>query len=321
MIELQKLYGLIEFSDELYCASDSLGSSVNIVLANYPATLTLPSLPIWELNEKDPLRKYLTGPKPADKWKRGNDLIFWGRPTSYPDGNSLVKFALLEFSLDPEVIENVTQEVYSCFPAWLDLFEKYVILLTKQNTKNRIVSNKGGHSGLELLHDNGKKLNFIQSKNFESIQILLDSDDESLHYEQFTKASHLSSNNLKPRLEYQLLLEAYFARLKDDYRKVIIEGASALEVCLTSRIQEEFDRQGIIFGKKLLDKFRMLSGRFELVRILGINLPDIDYQTVIINPRNDVVHRASYPDRETAYLFIKEVEDLIYLLTPQLHED
>jgi hypothetical protein len=321
LVELIKLYGLIEFSDGLYCAADSLGRSAIIVLANYTANFTFPSLPVWEQNEKDPLNKYLLGPKPADKWKRGDELIFWGKPTSYPDGNSQVNFALLDFSLAPEVIEIATQEIYLSFPTWLDLFEKYVMLLTKQNTKNRILSNRGGHSKLELLHKDGKKLNYIPSNTIQSIHLSLDTVDESLHYEQFVEASRLSSKNLKPRLEYQLLLEAYYAQRNDDYRKVIIEGASALEVCLTSRIQEELDKQGIKFGKKLLDRFKMLSGRFELVKMLEIELPDKDYKTIIIDPRNDVVHRASYPDRKTAYLFIDEVENLINLLTPQLNEN
>ena len=71
----------------------------------------------------------------------------------------------------------------------------------------------------------------------------------------------------------------------------------------------------------MLDKFKMLSGRFELIRILGIEIPDKDYNSLIINPRNDVVHRANYPNRQTANLFIKEVEGLIKLFTPQIHEN
>ncbi|MBU2523705.1 hypothetical protein KKG71_00735 [Patescibacteria group bacterium] len=319
MNEKQKIYGLIEFSQELLCAADSLGCSVDIELANYTATLTLPFLPNWDSNEKDPLNKCLIGPKPADKWKRGDEIIFWGKPTSYPNGNSYVNYTLLEFSIDSTIIDAATQAIYSSFPAWLNLFEKYVMLLTKQHTRNQIYG-ADGHARLELLLDDANKLKYISSKTSNSIQLIIDQEDVSLHYAQFVEASKLSSKLLKPRLEYQLLLDAYIARRNHDFRKVIIEGASALEVCLTTRIQEEFDSQGIKFGKKLLDKFRMLSGRFELVRVLGIELPDKDYNTIIINPRNDVVHRASYPDRKTTELFINEVESLMNLFTPQLYE-
>lgn len=320
MVERQKIFGLIEFSQKLFCAADSLGRSVNIELGNYPVEFTLPSLPNWEVNEKDPLDKLLIGPNPAEKWKRGDDLIFWGKPTSFPDGNAYVNFALLEFSLEHNIIEDASQKIYSLFPSWINLFYKYVMLFTKQHTWNRIYVGDSPHE-LELLHYDENKLDHISCKIQQHIELEISDDDESLHYEQFVEASRLSSKFLNPRLEYQLLLDAFIARRKHDYRKVIIEGASALEVSLTTRIQEEFDSQKINFGKKLLDKFRMLSGRFELARVLGIELPDKDYNTIIVNTRNDVVHRASYPDRKTAELFIKEVESLINLLTPQIYEN
>lgn len=320
MSKKQKVYGIIEFSKELLCAADSLGSFVNIEIANYPASLKLPLLPKWDSKEKDHLNKLLIGPKPAYKWKRGDELIFWGKPLEFPKGNSYVNCALLELSFDSSTMDEASQAIYSSFPVWLNLFEKYVMLLTKQHTFDQI-SRIDGPANLELLLKGKNKLDHISSKISNTIHFIVRKEDEYLHYDQFVEASRLSSKLLKPRLEYQLLLDAYIARRNQDYRKVIIESASALEVCLTSRIEEEFDSQQIKFGKKLLDKFRMLSGRFELVRILGIVIPDKDYKTIIINPRNDVVHRASYPGRRTAELFMSEVENLIKLLTPQLYEN
>jgi len=57
-----------------------------------------------------------------------------------------------------------------------------------------------------------------------------------------------------------MLLEAYAARKNEDYRKAIIEAATALEICLTARISEEFDTLRISFGEQLLQKFRMPRG-------------------------------------------------------------
>ncbi|MBK7378566.1 MAG: hypothetical protein IPJ03_06115 [Ignavibacteriales bacterium] len=316
----QKVFGLIEFSEELVCAADSLGKSVIIVLSNHEATLTLPSLPNWLPNEKDPLSKCLIGPKPADKWKSGNEPILWGKPFSYPEGTSEVNFAFLEFIIDSSLIDEVSKEIYLAFPDWLNLFEKYTKLLTKQHTKNQVFV-KNEPPRLKLISQESNKLKKITSNFYNEIAIVDWQEDTSLHYNQLVTASQFSSKRLKPRLEYELLLDAYVARSKDDYRKVILEGASALEVCLTSRIQNEFESLKIKFGSKLLDKFRMLGGRFELIRLLGIELPDKDYEKIIIKPRNDVVHKAKYPDLKTAYSFINEVESLICILSPQLFEN
>ncbi|MBE3116092.1 hypothetical protein IMZ68_02710 [Candidatus Bathyarchaeota archaeon] len=46
--------------------------------------------------------------------------------------------AFIEFSLAPEDADASTQEIYAAFEPWLRLFERYVTLLTKQHTRNRI---------------------------------------------------------------------------------------------------------------------------------------------------------------------------------------
>ena len=234
----QNVYGLIEFTEELYCSTDSLGCSVYVEFANYPGKLSMPLLPNWSQNEKDPLNKSLIGPKPAEKWKEGNNLMFWGRPTSYPEGKATVKLALLEFCLESAILDNATQAIYSFFPNWLNLFEKYVTLLTKQNLINKkhyTISLGCGPGSLGLFINDSSKLKIITDKAPTPIEIIMGGDDVTLHYNQLVEASKLASKQLKPRLEYQLLLDAYVARSNDDFRKVILEGASALEVCMTSR--------------------------------------------------------------------------------------
>jgi hypothetical protein len=119
-----------------------------------------------------------------------------------------------------------------------------------------------------------------------------------------------------------LLLEAYHARRNGDYRKAIIEAATALEICLSNCAKRELSTQGISFGAELLRrKFRMLSGRFELVRLLGIALPQKDYDKLIVKPRNEVIHLADFPSNSLSNRVIAEVEELLRLLSPQLHED
>jgi len=152
------------------------------------------------------------------------------------------------------------------------------------------------------------------------IFIEMGSKDESLHLEQFKEVSRIASLGLGPRLEYRLVLEAYRARRNADYRKAIIEAATALEICLTNRISEEFRKKSISFGAGLLEKLRTLGGRFDLLRLLEIPLPDKDYTRLIVKPRNCVVHRADFPSKPLANQVIAELEDLLRLFSPQLHE-
>ena len=318
---MRKVLGILEFTESLYCAADSLGQTADISFAGIEGKLTLPSLPEWGGNENNPLHKPLLGPESAKTWKRGETLIHWGSPTSYPTGTSTVELALLEFNLEPDSCDTDAQKIYDTFGVWLNLFENYVKLITKQGTRNR-VSGGDGLGRLELLfNDDSSGLKRISDNSPTEITIETSDIDESLHWEQFREAAQLASQLLPPRLHYRMLLESYSALKNEDYRKAIIEAATALEICLTMRIIEEFNTQSISFGEKLLQKFRMLGGRFELVRLLEIDLPDKDYVALVMNPRNDVIHRASFPDQKLANKVIKEVEELLHLFSPQLYED
>lgn len=318
---VRKVFGIVEFTKTLFCAADSLGQTVNIQLAGRTGTLTLPSLPDeWDKVEQDPIRKPLLGPPPARTWKRGESPINWGYPTSYPTGTSGVELALLEFSLAPEDADASIQEIYGAFGSWLRLFEQYVTLLTTQRTRNR-VSGGDGPGWLELFFGEDSGLKYIPRSTTTKITIEMGGGDEFLHLKQLHEVAQFASSGFHPRLQYRMLLEAYSARRKKDYRKAIIEGAAALEVCLTARILEEFNTQGISFGEKLLQKFRMLGGRFELIRLLEISLPEKDYATLIVNPRNNVIHHATFPDKALANQVITEVEELLQLFSPQLHEN
>ncbi|MCG7851323.1 MAG: hypothetical protein MIO92_02270, partial [Methanosarcinaceae archaeon] len=116
---MRKILGILEFTKSLYCASDSLGQTVDILLAGVEGKLTLPSLPEWGENETDPLHKPLLGPESARTWKRGETLIYWGSPTSYPTGTATVELALLEFTLEAENYDTNAQKIYDACGEWL----------------------------------------------------------------------------------------------------------------------------------------------------------------------------------------------------------
>lgn len=317
---MNKVFGIIEFPESLYCNPESLGKSANIKIGGVDGKLTLPSLPEWGENEEDPLHKPLLGPQPARAWKRGETPIYWGSPTSYPTGTAEVELGLLEFSLDKNNPGTNVQNIYVEFSRWLTLFQDYVKLLTKQGTRKGVFGGDGP-GRLDLLSNDESGLKHISRTSRTPIIIEMCSADVSLHPQQFTMAAQLASDGLQPRLHYRMLLESYNARRNEDYRKAIIEAATAVEACLTIRIMEEFTSLGIAFGEKMLQKFRMLGGRFELIRLLGVTLPEKDYSTLIINPRNEVIHRASFPDKRMANQVINEVEELLILFSPQLYEN
>lgn len=311
------LFGIVNFAALLSCADDALGQPIDVSVGGIRGTLTLPSLPDWT---GDYLHKPLMGPIPAQIWRRGKKLIDWGAPFSFRTGKgATVRHALIEFQVQPHDMEAAAEQINNRFQRWFHLFEQYVTLFTPQNT-SRVRTIGEGTGPIELLIHDGDELRHVARNKPIMIEVYMSQADETLHLNKLREACRLCSLGLSPRLEYQLMVEAYSAQRDGDYRKAVIEAATALEVSLTARALEEFKKQNISFGKGLLKKFRTLNGRFELVRLLSIPLPDKDYVKLIINPRNDVIHQADFPGEDLADQIISEVNQLLRLLSPQLHQ-
>lgn len=315
------IFGIIDFEISLYCSREVLGQSYEIVIGGQKGLLELPFLPHWGEKEKDPLHMHLRPPLRAEKWKRGVQPIYWGAPNSYPSGLSLVEKALFVFECqDPLPNIEVGNAIYKASPSWLELFETYVELISKQNiTIDRTIKRCTDRLDLFSFSDEGKNLRVYHHS--EPIVICLSDKDTSIKNEQLKKICELCSIGKRPLIEYRIMLEAYRAYAREDYRKSILESATAVELCLTNRIKNEFEVIGLSFGEKLLKKFRMLGGRFELIRLLEIELPEIDYQKLLIDPRNEVVHKAHFPDGSIASKVIEVSEGLLALFSPELAEE
>lgn len=65
----------------------------------------------------------------------------------------------------------------------------------------------------------------------------------------------------------------------------------------------------------------MLGGRFKLVKKLGISLPNKNYEDLINNPRNEVIHDGSFSDRKLVNQVIGEVVEILQLFSPKFHQD
>jgi hypothetical protein len=221
------VFGLINFSPELLCDEDALGQPIEITVGKNTGTLTLPSLPDWT---GDPLHKPLLSPLPARTWKRGDNLIEWGKPFSFPTGRGgMVRRGLMRFQAKPGDLKTTAQQIFKDVRRWFHLFEQYVNLFMAQKRKSgaRILS--GGEDRFELLINDGYNPKHIGCGDPTVVEIQMSETDESLHLETIKQACQLSSLGLSPRLEYQLMLEAYSARRNGDYRKALIEAATALE--------------------------------------------------------------------------------------------
>lgn len=318
-MESRALYALIEPSPSIYCAPDALGSSIPIAIGGYSGTLHLPLLPAWTEGEADPLHTNLRPPPCGLGLRRGRGAdareLLWGRPVSYPDGRSEVGMMIAEFPVSPENAARAADSIYRGFGDWHALFLDYVRLISRQGS--RLGARGGDGPGrLAIVSHEGGALSRVPDRRPHAIEVFVPCGDNSVCLSDLRVAARLGSVGAPPRLEYRLLLGAYEAHVREDFRIVIVEAASAVEVCLERRIRDVCGERSIAFVESLLRKYKTLGGKCELARLLDISFGDIDYWKHIVEPRNRVVHEARYPDLVQANQTLSATEALLRLLAP-----
>ncbi len=106
------------------------------------------------------------------------------------------------------------------------------------------------HRGQRLFHLSRLDLiSFSESGEYikpydhlETIKICVSDKDISLKSEQLKQICEFCSEGKNPSIEYRIMLEAYRAFERSDYRKSILESATAVELSLTNVIIQEFEK-------------------------------------------------------------------------------
>jgi hypothetical protein len=313
-----KYIATVNFKKIISCTKECL-NDFPIKISGVSGTLMMPRLPNPFVETDDRNYPPLISPRPNINFQMYDAPIDWGDVFQFPEGESTVKSAIIEFSdiHDPEKAKS--QQIYKDFGLWVDLVEQYVSLQTKQNAYRRF-SIKSNYNGVNIYSSTQDSFERIQDNSHPSFAISIGGNDELLQKTQFEFALNCASNRLPLKQEYNMLLDAYNANAKGDYRKALIDAASAVEIGLTSRIVSEFRNQGISFGTNLLKKFQMLSGRLELLKIVGVSIPDRNYQNNIIEPRNKAIHKGAFPTEEETRTALKEASQLLTFLSSEINE-
>lgn len=311
--QLRRLYGLVSFEDPIICSAEVLGKIAAVSIGGVAGHLVLPSLPDWTTSPADPIDMPLVPPNDALTWKQGDDPLHWGCPASYPTGISRVEKVLLHFDVTESELHSASTMVHRAFDRWRTLFVDYLELFTKQRMVQHLrITNRTDDLDL-FCWDAEQKTERPYEVEPGRLDICFPSDSHALTVAQFEQVCGLASADKELALWYRIQLEAYRALRAEDFRKAIIETAVAAEFVLTSAIRAKLSADGITYTEKLLSKFRMLGGRLELAQMIQIPLPRINLTADLVEPRNNVIHRADFANERVAHRAISATDEIIRL--------
>ncbi len=313
------LVGFIKFEEGIKCKAEALSETFEIELAGENGRIFFPSLPDIDLNTEDlPFGGFkLAQPKQWLQPINLRDVHEWGRVRSCPDGNSVVNIAIVEFGNVDTDRENLGREFQDSFNKFIRDFKRCIHLVCP--AYNAIEVEGGDIYGLELKVGTLTSKDRLNKTTYGGTITIDVSGNNYMSRFQISELFLLASNSQRIKLEYNLLVDACIAFADSDYRKTIIEIASAIEVSLNNKIKKYFDENHILFGDKLFKKYRMLGGLIDLCDVLSIEIPK-DKIVKIKDERNKILHKGEFPLEKIAKEKLNDAREVVKELSPNLFD-
>lgn len=313
-----KIFGTINLSNGVLTGPDVLGETFEISFGKGNGRISFPKLPdnFFEMDEWNCFTRSLY---PPDGWfeKNVRDKE-WGEIYC---SNGFSYVGCIGFFL--EFNDNATvgsDDVINCYKELIDNWRHLFIASLEATTRQHLIRGRErDNNRFHLFYQNSEEQKIRSFTNVMSIQVpdFTKLENIVLQKKQVEAVIELSCCGKELNLEHRLLNDARMSFAYNDYRKAIIDASAVIEIVLTKKIENELGKYGIAFKNKLLKKFKMLGGKFELIDILGIELPKFN-KADVLEPRNKVAHAGFFPSSKEARTILDIAESLTELFSPSL---
>lgn len=312
--------GVIELKQTIPCRKEVSGQTFKSKIANHDVLIIFPSIPDDYDPQKGPDIQKGDLVVPCD-WFR--DDINWGTINAWPNGLFSVKHLLCYIS----GTENIIHEVYADFPRWKEKLNNLLLinagdyLLPKQEIP-ALIQGGGFYDGLQLFEvTKGKPLQRVRnSRATEPIKLRFVETKESYTNQKMSDLFAFVGNKKEIALAYELLITAYRAMERNDFRSAVILGGSALEQAILNRMRQEYPSKTKFKKAKGNPNHRMLSGKFHWLAEKKISIPILDYKKTIIDVRNNATHDGIRPTYAETKLCLENCKILIGIYNPDVLE-
>ncbi len=294
--------GLITLSDPILCKKEVLGKVYECEISGIKAQIHFPQYPD---NPSIDDNKPLLPPDIGARWNRGEKPLCWGFPMSHPDGNSCVELLALSVECKKENVNDYANKLYNTIKKWESAFIDLLKLETKQGTeRDKNIVRKS--CILELME--GK---YIQDNRPTTFFAIFPDEETFASETNILNAISFANSGKELLTEYQMLLSAYEAIRQNQNRRAILDACTAMEKTLVKQIKNYCESSGLS-PKKLTNKYRYLGERIDLLKKIDKSFPNDDYQKIVIDPRNALMHNDDvYPSDETTEKLIVCVKKIL----------
>lgn len=299
--------GPLTLSEYILCKSEVLGQTFDAVIGGIKVSLSFPVCPAINANDaKNRFPHSLLPPEGAETWDKGENRLNWGYIVHHPDFESSIATLAIRVDCPDTMVQDTAAQLYNSIEKWEHSFLDYLKLTLKQSIARDFDSERKPCE-LQLIHEKYIPRNIELLFSFS-----IPTFEDYAYKKDIIDAIAFASSGKELYLEYQMLLSSYEARKRKNNRQAIIDACSAVEVCLEKAIGKKCSQKGLDAQFFLKGKYLSLGDRFALIKQLDDTLGNINYQKIIVRPRNDVAHNNSpYPSDEDTDKLITCVEECL----------
>lgn len=252
------------------------------------------------------------------------EQLNWGIIHAWPEGLFSVNSLLCIW--DGE--ESEVQSIYADFPRWKEKFNNLLLINSgnfiqpKQKPISFLQYGNGVYDGLEIfMVEKDKPLKReVNNRDLEPISVQFISDEQCYDIETVRVLFENAGSPKEIVLSYELLIVAYRAVIRHDFRSAIIIATTALEKSILNRIQRYYIDNQLTTFETDKRRHKMLGREFEWLYELGIAIPVQDYQTEILDIRNPTVHEGRTQNYNNTARYLENCKLIIQTYSPNVLE-
>jgi hypothetical protein len=247
--------------------------------------------------------------------------FYWGSVYCWPQGVSEIRACKIIFpDINEEKFEDFGNRIVSNLDKWLNLPIDNVSFTMRgdyrgpRRAKSSKSSRVAGKFGLfRKLHGPDNYFRPLGGKP-EIINVSV-SEYNGFNEEELQNILNDTSNGKTPLLPFYFFFDAERAEFDENYRKSILDSATAVEVCFSSIIGKLLPTDNDL-NKYIHSKHYTLQQKRELIKVLKVSLPfkEDDYKNKLDRLRNRVIHAGYIPSSNEVNSALKIAEQTLYSL-------
>lgn len=309
--------GLIEFSDSFGIAPDCVGKTYPIKIAGYNGVLAMPRYkPEYLKSAGSKSHPWLI--KPFKLKLKLPEGFFWGISSNPVFGGSSIRACALFFEVDDQKdADTIGATIYKVLLDWRMLLHLNISVVQKRDIRAKRKHAYIAPSAMEQIRlvNTTTNLPYCEYEYYEPIKlrdfpyVLGDKD--------IIQILNYTSDGVYPHIAYILLTDAEAALNKEDFRKTILDAATALEVCFTAKIEELLTLDDDM--KKYVSKhIQALAKKGEFIqKFHGLPQKNDEYRRRLYEIINKAIHEGETVFKDDAIKAYKLVEEAISFLLPK----